>query len=177
MKPLTYYRYFPRDKLDLSLRLQNSSLASSWQLRTKFNNHRVTQMWSNQSSSLPDRHRGLLILKTSVQILLFPSIFRKNLGTKDNRAADFQLENRCNTWDPQSKKKAHKTLQSELSKQKRIPIFSQESGETRQTDVGQNWDHSSEYRHIFPPEKHAGQEVTPFGLARSKDVKLIKKSV
>lgn len=79
MKPLTYYRYFPRDKLDLSLRLQNSSLASSWQLRTKFNNHRVTQMWSNQSSSLPDRHRGLLILKTSVQILLFPQFSERTL--------------------------------------------------------------------------------------------------
>lgn len=176
MKPLTYYRYFPRDKLDLSLRLQNSSLASSWQLRTKFNNHRVTQMWSNQSSSLPDRHRGLLILKTSVQILLFPQFSERTLEPRITEQLTSNWKTGA-TLEILNQKKAHKTLQSELSKQKRIPIFSQESGETRQTDVGQNWDHSSEYRHIFPPEKHAGQEVTPFGLARSKDVKLIKKSV
>lgn len=105
-----------------------------------------------------------------------PLTFRKNLGTKDNWAPDFQWENSCNTWDSQSEK-AHKTSRSEFSKQKMILPFSQESGETRQTDAGQNWDHSTEYRIFFPPEKQAGQEVTPFGLARSKDVKLIKKSV
>lgn len=69
-----------------------------------------------------------------------------------------------------------KFSKSEFSKQqKKSFIFSLESGETLQTHVGNNEEHSSVSNCFFHLKSKWEREVPSFGLASSEDIKLIEK--